>query len=571
MKKISYKILLTNAVITIVGIIAILLMVSNIGKVNAVSDTVVSEISEKLTEISQISTQYESIRADVLIHVISENDNTYRLYENRIAEKEETITQIISGLKTDAQADELEALDALSAASDEFVDCIGKVIEYSKADNKNMAQTYALTSMPRAANLANEALDNYSEILNANIAADMELRNQYVTASAAVAGTAYALMVIGIIFAVIMCISIVKPVKRASASLNKIMNDINNNEGNLTERINIKTKDEVGALSAGINKFLSMLQQIIGNIAGSSAAIEESGRDIAACVARADEGANDTSATMEELSAGMQEVSATVETVAKSVDDMKMAVKEISDNAQNGADYAEEIKNRAGKLQAQATDSKNEVVEILKNIDTEVTQSVEKAKQISEINKLTEQILGISSQTNLLALNASIEAARAGEAGKGFAVVADEIRVLADSSRQTANDIQNISASVVGNVGNLADNASKLLTFVNERVVGDYDSFEKVGEHYYDDALKVDSLMSDFKSATGELNRTMESVASSIDGISVTVSESAQGVTQVAQTTMELVDAIDKIKKASDGSADTIRNLTESVSHFKTY
>ena len=95
---------------------------------------------------------------------------------------------------------------------------------------------------------------------------------------------------------------------------------------------------------------------------------------------------------------------------------------------------------------------------MIAEFDVALQTSIEESRQIDSINNLTADILKIAGQTNLLALNASIEAARAGESGRGFAVVADEIRVLADNSTQTANNIKKISAGVIGAVNKLADN-----------------------------------------------------------------------------------------------------------------
>lgn len=119
---------------------------------------------------------------------------------------------------------------------------------------------------------------------------------------------------------------------------------------------------------------------------------------------------------------------------------------------------------------------------------------MEDSKSVEQVNGLTNEILNISSQTNLLALNASIEAARAGEAGKGFAVVADEIRQLADSSRETASNIQNINNMVTAAVKELIQNSDAMVSYINDNILPDYDGFVSSGKRYRDDASHVDEV-----------------------------------------------------------------------------
>ena len=280
----------------------------------------------------------------------------------------------------------------------------------------------------------------------------------------------YILLVFGLIFMIIVILianmSIAKPARNASKQLNQIVDKIVDNKGDLTERIEIKSKDEIGQLATGVNGFINQLQLLMQNMQTQSERMLASANGITDQVVESNKSALNVSSAMEELAASMQEVSATMDMIAGGSSDILERVQSMNNSADSGNDTVVSIKKRAVVMQKETVDSKNNAAEVLKNIGTELEKAVEESKSVDKINALTGNILSIASQTNLLALNASIEAARAGEAGKGFAVVADEIRVLAENSSKTANDIQTISNIVMDAVGRLAQNARQMLDFV---------------------------------------------------------------------------------------------------------
>ncbi len=147
------------------------------------------------------------------------------------------------------------------------------------------------------------------------------------------------------------------------------------------------------------------------------------------------------------------------------------------------------MEKTAGDMEKNAVKNKQNTSQIVNSIIGKLQIAIKESKKVEKVNELTDNILNISSQTNLLALNASIEAARAGEAGKGFAVVANEISQLADSSRETANNIQSINTMVITSVNELINNSNHLVKYIDENILPDYDGFVLAGKQYSKDSI----------------------------------------------------------------------------------
>ncbi|MGN1218059.1 MAG: methyl-accepting chemotaxis protein, partial [Phocaeicola sp.] len=268
---------------------------------------------------------------------------------------------------------------------------------------------------------------------------------------------------------------------------------------------------------------------------------------------------------------GLEDVRVTKSEVKDDGLKVEAAVSEMLASAENGSSYAAEIRKKAHETEEKATTSKDKATEMLKTMHEAVGNSINDSKQIHQIGELTGEILGIASTTNLLALNASIEAARAGEAGKGFAVVADEIRGLADRSRETANNIQDISARVIESVEELAKNATNLLEYVNHNVMEDYDTLEVIGREYFESAEQVDGMMKEFKSSIDALMDSVSNVIHSNEMIEGAVTNSAEKVEGVTENNCVMEMEMSDIAAAVVEMDDVIRQLHESVECFIKY
>jgi len=377
------------------------------------------------------------------------------------------------------------------------------------------------------------------------------------------------IMIAAFMIIVIVRKDIVKPAKVASKHINTIMEGIEQGEGNLTERLTVKSQDEIGQLAIGINAFLDQLQNIMIKLRGSSQGMNTQVNNIQSSIVTSEGSASDVSATMQQMSASMEEIAATLDTIASESRVVLESVEGMKGLAKEGVNVTDVIKEKAEGIRQDAMASKESTIQMIDDNRQLLETAIENSRSVDKINELTNDILGIANQTNLLALNASIEAARAGEAGRGFAVVADEIRDLAERSKETANNIQEISVLVTEAVEALAGNANDMLQFIDGTVLGDYDKLVDVASQYYADADTLDEMMDVIDDKSTEIENNITSINEGIDGINTAVDESAQGVTQVADNASQLVEMLGSIRNDAESNRAISDELSNEVAQFK--
>lgn len=403
------------------------------------------------------------------------------------------------------------------------------------------------------------------ELVKQNIQEQKDLYNQNMILSLillAISFVAFVMVVVVIIK------TVVKPLRKQTSELTEIIDEIKGGHGDLTKRVTVKSMDEIGQSSIGINHFIETLQNIMSNIISNSNVLDGVVGNVASSVAASSDNANDISAIMEELSATMEEVSATTNSVSENTTAAEGKVQKMADQTKVMSQYAQDMKKRATELEHTATENMNNTNEMIGEITTEMNQALENSKSVEKVAQLTADILSISSQTNLLALNASIEAARAGEAGKGFAVVADEIRQLADSSRETANNIQTINEQVIEAVQGLVVSSEKIVGYINENILPDYRAFVQGGQQYNDDATHIDNTMAEYASEAQDILATMMEMTEAIEGISRAVEESANGVTDAATNIDFLVQSMSTVNGQMEENSTVAKNLKEESAAF---
>ena len=340
---------------------------------------------------------------------------------------------------------------------------------------------------------------------------------------------------------------VLRPLLAMNRKLKGMIDDIEAGKGDLTQRVQVSGKDEIGQLAGGINAFIATLQQTMNQVTVSSDKLHTVVDKVVGKVSEVNAGSMDISANMEELSATMEEIAASVATIRENTGSADEKVDLLTAATKDLVNYADEMQNRAEALEQKAIENKVNTGAIVTENIAKLRKAIEDSKKVERINELTNDILQISGQTNLLALNASIEAARAGEAGKGFAVVADEIRVLADSSKQTADNIQDINKLVVAAVQELTDCSNAIVNYINESILPDYDGFVDSGKQYNEDAVHVNEIVTEFHQMAEVLLQLVNEINQTVNGIATAIDESAKSVSDVTEHTNALVEDINTV------------------------
>ena len=362
---------------------------------------------------------------------------------------------------------------------------------------------------------------------------------------------------------------IVSPTIKATSQLDNIIHSIRNNEGDLTSRIQTKKIDEIGQLVNGINLFIEQLQSVMIDIKLHSGNLQESAVNVSEKTKDANDRISDIVSSMEELTASMHEVSSTTTEMHAGAENITVAMEQITSQANEGTFFARDMKDRAITILDRAKTSHTAAQDMIVNIKTSLNEAITNSQNVSRIEELTEDILNIASQTNLLALNASIEAARAGEAGRGFSVVADQIRILADQSRQTASNIQEISKLVMDAVSQLTDNANELLSFTGDDVMNDYELFLDSSRQYQDDAMEMEKEMDYFYTQADGLKATLEELADAIGHITLNMNESSLGITEATNAITSINASMTTIEKENFKNDSICQQLIKTVGRFQ--
>jgi methyl-accepting chemotaxis protein len=317
---------------------------------------------------------------------------------------------------------------------------------------------------------------------------------------------------------------IVKPIKGTATMLK----DIAEGEGDLTKRLAVHTRDEIGEMATWFNSFMEKLQEIIGQITQDATTLNDSAASLSTAAGQMTSGVEGISKRSAQVSTASKEMSKNMAAVATASEQTATNMNMVATATEEMTATVNEIAQNSGKAKS-----------ITESAVSKTGQASTKVEELGhaadEISKVTEVINEISEQTNLLALNATIEAARAGEAGKGFAVVANEIKELAKQTASATFEIKNRIDGIQGSTADTVTQIGEISGVISE----------------------VSEIVATIAASVEEQAATSQEIADNVGQASQGIQEMNTNVNQSSTVAGSISDDIGEVSTAVYGIADS--------------
>ena len=556
-KRTSLKtlILLPVFILGALTIICNVMAINNIRTVNSNAADITDNCMMSVSDLGEIKNDIQVIHTLGLSHIIATDLNTMISVVGEINDNQEELEKKLDEYKKYVQNDDMDTYNSLVSNYNTMKYELGNIMAYS-ALGKN-EEAYAIAN--GVVSDSSTAIQKDIEVLSTHAndtASEARERLASVYISSLVSNGIVIIISVILIIVAIYCVMkyVIKPIIATNKDIRDIIDGIDNGEGDLTKRVRVISNDEIADLGNGINLFMDKLQEILKLIIENTNYMENVVAEVDGSVVKSNDSASDLSAMTEELSATMQDVGLSVNTINDNADDILKDVEIIATKSDNINQFSKEMKANAEKIESDARYNMVQTGEKVGNILDVLNKAIEDSKSVDQVNNLTNDILNISSQTNLLALNASIEAARAGEHGNGFA--------------ETANKIQSINSVVVAAVNNLSDNANNLVSYLQQTILPEFQTFVDGGVKYKENASYIENAMDEFVEKTDVLKKNMDEIAHSINTITTVVDDGAAGVNNAAISTQDLVEDIVNISNKMIENKSIAQNLKNSTNIF---
>ncbi|MBT2261698.1 methyl-accepting chemotaxis protein [Bacillus safensis] len=339
-------------------------------------------------------------------------------------------------------------------------------------------------------------------------------------------------------------------------------------EGDLRDKLQIQSDDEIGQVGKGFNTMIDSLRSLIGAVQTSVENVASSSEELTASAGQTSKATEHITLAIEQFSSGNESQNDKVELSSEELEEMNRGLQNMNESAESitaSSIKSTDIAGEGGQLVEKTASQMNVIDQSVKKAENVISALESKSKDITQILGV---INGIADQTNLLALNAAIEAARAGESGRGFSVVAEEVRKLAVQSANSAKEIENLIKEIVQDI----DVSQEVFTAVNREVQSGLSFTEqtKVSFHnIFEMTKEISDQLQTMNQTVVQLSKGSAHVSEAVREIADVSRESSANIQDIAASAEEQLASMEEISSSSATLSSMAEELRDLISKFK--
>ena len=445
----------------------------------------------------------------------------------------------------------------------QYRDIREKVIELVKEGNFEEAEK-AYQDIPK---VRDSMLSSLNKIIEAdkNDANSTNINNHSIYVSSR--NLTITMIIIGLLLAMGIGLFMSQDINKALHKMLELAHNLENYD--LSHKFTATRNDEFGKTGTALVNAQENIKNLIKNIMDSSQEMSAASEELSATAEELSSKSEDIENAVNSIAEGIQDTSASSEEITASIEEVNSSINELSQKSLDGSNNANKSKDRASTMQQDGNKAIDKTQNVYNEKKEKTLKAIEDGKVVENIKVMADTIASIAEQTNLLALNAAIEAARAGEQGKGFAVVAEEVRKLAEQSSEAVTDIQNTILKVQEAFKNISENTSDILNFIHSDVNEQFKNFGDMGNQYFSDAEFVSKMSEEIAAMSEELSATINQVSDAAQNTAGTAQQSSEHADAIKISITETTQGIDQVAKTAQAQAENAQKLNEMIQKFK--
>ena len=348
----------------------------------------------------------------------------------------------------------------------------------------------------------------------------------------------------------------------------KVM-ELNSGTGDLTQKLDITSGDELEQIANEFNTFIEQVQNLLKGVAQATDIFKDSSIHVNLMAENSNVHIGRMNESLETLSAEMEETSASTSLISDNLEDVVKEISMLNYKAEESSSNAMHISKSARETKEGIKVANENAMDVIAKFRGDMSGLEDKSKEIEKIDEIVGEILKVANSTKILAQNTYIEAARAGESGRGFSVIAGNMSKLNEQISELVKRIRQSNNSVKETVANLMDNANNMSDYMSKNIMKDYMRFMKIGEEYSDNMAKMAKMLEQFSGTTKVASDNITMIGESVEEINSVINDATINISEVHSFGINLKKEIDSLVSTAENNAKGSEEMAVKVGKYK--